>query len=143
MSKKEDRCLYSYLSNYRKKLAKKKHIKSSRQENKLFRLNSNNIKKILDNQIMPKYPNIRYTLEKSQSTDSYYVMFFYGDIYVTTRLSDHESKVGAIGIIVNENTTKQEVVDVFNQRMIDLKAKYKGYAFQKFKETMNNKEMTL
>lgn len=140
MARKEGRCLYSYLKTYRDNLSKKKQLKRNKLASKLFKLNVINIKNILDNQIMPRYPGITYKVNKAISTDSYYVMFFYDDIYVTTRLSDHESKIGAKGLIITEKTTKQDIKELFEQRIIDLKAKYKGYAFTNFKKLISEKE---
>lgn len=130
--KKEKKILYDYKIEKQNKRNKEKELKKKREERKKPKLEYDYIKSILDNQIMPNYKNVTYKLNKSNSTDSFYVMFFYDDTYVTARISDHESKVGALGIVIDENTTKKQLVKIFKDRIIALKSKYKGHAFKKF-----------
>jgi len=130
---KKPRVLDAYLKEYQRKL-KEARANKKRNKDKLFTLTETSIQTILQNNIKIKYPEISFKVDKSISTNSYYIMFFYGDRYVTTRISDHESRVGALGIVVTPDTTKKEVIQVLEQRVIDLKYKYKAHLFNKFKE---------
>lgn len=123
-----------YILKHRKSVDEKRLTKLNKKKKKLFTLDEISIRKILDNNIKVKYPNLSYKLDKSTSTNSYYIMFFYGDRYVTARISDHESKVGAKGIVVNELTTKADVLDMLESRIKDVKYKYKAHLFNMFKD---------
>lgn len=135
--KKEKRVLYDYVKEKQENKNKEKELKLKKEKFKKPKLDYDYIKNIIDNQIMPNNKDIFYTLDKSNSTDSYYIMFFYGDTYVTARISDHESKIGALGIVINENTTKKDIVEALEKRIIALKAKYKGKCFKEFQKEIN------
>ena len=130
--KKEKRILYDYKIEKQDQHRQLKELKKEKKNKKKPKLDYDYIKSIIDNQIIPNHKGITYKLDKSNSTNSYYIMFFYGDTYVTARISDHESKVGALGIIIKEDITKKDIVDALEKRISALKAKYKGYAFKKF-----------
>ena len=134
--KEEKRVLYDYKIKKRnernKVIAVREAERKIKEEKQRPKLNYDYIKSILDNQVMPNHTDMFYTLKKADSTNSFYVMFFYDDTYVTARISDHESKVGALGIVIDENTTKKQLVRMFENRIIALKSKYKAKMFMKF-----------
>lgn len=86
-------------------------------------LNEDNLKSILNKYVMPKHKDIRYTIYKSKTTDSYYVQFWLGRTYTTARISNHHSKRNAKGIIINEKSNTGSIVKMFEERIIALKIK--------------------
>ena len=134
--KKEKRVLYNYIKEKQENKNKEKELRLEKQKLKKPRLGYDYIKNIIDNQITPKHKNIKCTLGKSNSTNSYYIVFSYGDAHVTARISDHKSRVGALGIVINESTTKNDIVNMLEKRIIALKVKYKGKCFNKFQKSL-------
>lgn len=133
---KKQKFLSDYIDKYRKQLKEKRAIKKQLKLNKLFTLSEDYIISILENRIKPNFPNIKYELRKANDTNSYYIKFVYENTYVTARISDHESYVGALGIVVNEKTTKNEVTAAINDRVKALIRKSEARKFQKIEREL-------
>ena len=106
-------------------------IKADRQ----FVLNEESIKALVDSQIIPSNKDLTYTINKSKTTNSYYVKFRLGDVTSTTRISDHMPRKNfkeKHGSVVNAETTKKIILELFNQRIVDLRYKYKQVSFKMF-----------
>lgn len=127
---KKSRELDDYVKNYQENLKKEKEFKAEQKEKKKFKLSIDNIKTILDNRVMPKHKGIRYEIYKAKDSNSYYVKFWQNKTYVTARVSDHDSYVGAIGSVVDEETTKVQITAMFEERLKALRKKSKLYLFK-------------
>lgn len=126
--------LSNYVDNYKNSIRQEQLIREQLKQKKIFKLDESSIKSLLDNQIKPLYPNIRYEIYKAKYTNSYYIKFWHEKSYVTARISDHESYTGAIGSMVNSKTTKEQIVNLFKERIKALKRKNEAYLFKKIKE---------
>lgn len=118
------------VAQYKDRLFQERLHKAHLIEQKRFQLDEDCIRSILDNRVMPKHREIRYEIYRAKYTNSYYVKFWLNNCYVTTRLSDHDSYVGAIGLVVDTETTKAQIVNIFEKRIHSLKKKSKLYCFK-------------
>lgn len=130
----KERYLDDYVKQYQERLKQQKIEKQARLEKKKFKLDEECIRAILDNQVMPYYKGMRYEIYKSKTTNSYYVKFWKENSYVTARVSDHESFVGAIGSTVDEETTKAEITAMFKNRIKALDWKRTCHLFDELKK---------
>ena len=131
--------LDEFLERYRFNLDMRRVKKKLRAERKKFKLSEESIKLILDNQVMPEEKDIRYVLYKAKTSNSYYVKFWKGKCYVTARISDHTTTSGAIGSVIDEETTKAEIVAMLKQRIIALKRKSEAHAFDIVEKSLRKK----
>ena len=127
---KRSRTLDDYVKNYQENLKKEKEFKAEQKEKKKFKLSIDSIKTILDNRVIPKHKGIRYEIYKAKDSNSYYVKFWQNKTYVTARISDHDSYVGAIGSVVDEETTKVQITTMFEERLRALRKKSKLHLFK-------------
>lgn len=133
---KKAKLLDDYINKYKEKLKKKYAMKKELKQRKLFILNKDYILSILENRIKPIYPYIQYELRKADNTNSYYIKFTYNNTYLTARISDHESYVGALGIVVTNKTSKDQVVAALKERIKALLVKNKARAFQQIEKEL-------
>lgn len=126
----KSRVLDDYVKNYQENLKKEKEFKAEQKEKKKFKLDIESIKSILDNRVMPKHKGIRYEIYKAKDSNSYYIKFWQNKTYVTARISDHESYVGAIGSVIDDETTKLQIVDMLEERLRALRKKSKLHLFK-------------
>lgn len=114
---------YKWIEEYKDRLFQERLHKAHLIEQKRFQLDEDCIRSILDNRVMPKHREIRYEIYRAKYTNSYYVKFWLNNCYVTTRLLDYDSYVGAIGLVVDTETTKAQVFNIFEKKDTFIKRK--------------------
>ena len=90
---------------------------------KKFRLSLEQVQKIVATQIVPKYPQFKFEVYQSKSTESVYVRCGYNGTTTMVRISTHPTIAEVQSVVVGKSTKVSFIINSINNAVSRLKRK--------------------